>query len=53
MFGLLAATSSSAFNRRPVMSTFAPFAANNRAVAKPIPAPPPVTMATLSLNAFM
>ena len=53
MFGLLAATSSSALNRRPVISTFAPFTANSRAVAKPIPAPPPVMMATLSLNVFM
>ena len=42
-----AATSSSGSGRRPVTTTFAPSRANMRAVAAPIPVPPPLTIATL------
>jgi hypothetical protein len=43
----LTARSSMGSGRRPVTTTFAPSLANNRAVAAPIPVPPPLTIATL------
>src|SRR4030095_11760727 len=44
------ATSSSSSLRRPVIVTLAPSCANVRAMAAPMPVPPPVTMATLSAS---
>src|SRR4030095_6876100 len=44
------ATSSSSSLRRPVIVTLAPSCANVRAMAAPMPVPPPVTMVTLSAS---
>src|SRR5260370_10593727 len=44
------AVASSFFWSRPLITTFAPSRAKARAMARPIPLPPPVTMATLFAN---
>jgi hypothetical protein len=45
-----AATASIGSRRRPVTITFAPSSANRRAVAAPIPVPPPLINVTLLAN---
>src|SRR5262245_43066872 len=46
-FVIASTTSASGSGRRPKTTTRAPSAANSSAVARPMPVPPPVTMATL------
>src|SRR5262245_34419746 len=47
-----ATTSASGALRRPTITTWAPSAARIRAVARPMPVPPPVTMATWPWSDF-
>src|SRR5262245_3780917 len=52
-FSIDRATASTGACRRPQITTCAPSAASIRAVTSPIPLPPPVTIATCPLSAFI
>src|SRR6185436_19625098 len=52
-FSIERATASTGAWRRPQITTWAPSAASIRAVTSPIPLPPPVTIATCPLSAFI
>ena len=52
-FSIERATASTGACRRPQITTCAPSAASIRAVTSPMPVPPPVTIATCPLSAFI